>query len=258
MYHVITIPAFEDNYIWLIQHQDRCLVVDPGEAAPVLARVSALGLHLDAILLTHHHQDHIGGVSELQSHFPMAQIYGPTLDAMPSLHGQWLSDGEEINWHGLTFKVMHVPGHTLGHLAYYGQYHGQGMLFCGDTLFSAGCGRLFEGTPAQMYHSLRRLAALPDETLIYCAHEYTLANLRFAYAVEPNNLAIQRQLGLVSKLRQQGLPSLPTRLADERSFNVFLRCNEDSVKFSAEKYALKCVENPEDTFAILRSWKDVF
>ena len=132
------------------------------------------------------------------------------------------------------------------------------MLFCGDTLFSAGCGRLFEGTPAQMHASLQRLAALPDDTLIYCAHEYTLSNLRFAYAVEPDNQAIQQRIGLISKLRQQGLPSLPSRLGDEREFNVFLRCEQDSVKFSAEKHALKCLENPEDTFTVLRFWKDVF
>ena len=173
---------------------------------------------------------------------------------MPDHHGQWLEDGDQINWHGLALEVIHVPGHTRGHIA----YHGNGMLFCGDTLFSAGCGRLFEGTPEQMYHSLQRLAALPDETLIYCAHEYTLSNLRFAYAVEPDNPAIRDQIGLISKLRQQGLPSLPTRLEDERKFNVFLRCDLDSVKFSAEKKGLKCVENPVDTFTILRQWKDVF
>jgi hydroxyacylglutathione hydrolase len=173
---------------------------------------------------------------------------------MPEHHGQWLDDGDQINWHGLSLDVIHVPGHTRGHIA----YHGHGMLFCGDTLFSAGCGRLFEGTPAQMHDSLQRLAALPDDTLIYCAHEYTLSNLRFAYAVEPDNRAIQQRIGLISKLRQQGLPSLPSRLGDEREFNVFLRCEHDSVKFSAEKYALKCLENPEDTFAVLRSWKDVF
>ncbi len=149
---------------------------------------------------------------------------------MPDHHGQWLDDGDQINWHGLSLDVLHVPGHTLGHIAYYGQ----GMLFCGDTLFSAGCGRLFEGTPAQMHTSLQRLAALPDETLLYCAHEYTLSNLRFAHAVEPDNLAIQRQIGVISKLRQQGLPSLPSRLGDERNFNVFLRCDQHSVKLSAE------------------------
>ncbi|WP_250894682.1 hydroxyacylglutathione hydrolase, partial [Aeromonas dhakensis] len=185
---------------------------------------------------------------------PHARLYGPKLDPMPAYHGQWLDDGDQINWHGLSLEVIHVPGHTHGHIA----YHGHGMLFCGDTLFSAGCGRLFEGTPAQMFGSLQRLAALPDDTLIYCAHEYTLSNLRFAHAVEPDNQAIQHQIGLISKLHQQGLPSLPSRLGDEKRFNVFLRCELDSVKFSAEKHALKCVENPVDTFTILRSWKDVF
>lgn len=254
MYSVITIPAFSDNYIWLIRHENRCLVVDPGEAAPVLARLEALGLELDAILLTHHHKDHVGGVLELLGQFPHARLCGPKHDPMPDHQGQWLEDGDRIDWHGLSLEIMHLPGHTLGHIA----YHGNGMLFCGDTLFSAGCGRLFEGTPAQMYASLQRLAALPDDTLLYCAHEYTLSNLRFAHAVEPDNPAIQRQIGLISKLRQQGLPSLPSRLGDERHFNVFMRCEQDSVKFSAEKYALKCLENPEDTFATLRRWKDVF
>ncbi|HHQ4689469.1 TPA: hydroxyacylglutathione hydrolase [Aeromonas veronii] len=254
MYPVITVPAFNDNYIWLISHENHCLVVDPGETAPVLERLAALGLVLDAILLTHHHHDHVGGVGELLEQFPHARLYGPKLDPMPAHHGQWLEDGDQINWHGLALEVIHVPGHTRGHIA----YHGSGMLFCGDTLFSAGCGRLFEGTPEQMYHSLQRLAALPDDTLIYCAHEYTLSNLRFAYAVEPDNPAIRDQIGLISKLRQQGLPSLPSRLGDERRFNVFLRCELDSVKFSAEKQGLKCVENPVDTFTILRQWKDVF
>lgn len=254
MYTVITVPAFNDNYIWLIRHENHCLVVDPGEAAPVLERLEVLGLELDAILLTHHHRDHVGGVLELLQRFPHARLYGPTQDPMPDHQGQWLEDGDRIDWHGLSLDVLHVPGHTLGHIA----YHGNGMLFCGDTLFSAGCGRLFEGTPAQMYDSLQRLAALPDDTLVYCAHEYTLANLRFAHAVEPDNPAIQRQIGVISKLRQQSLPSLPSRLGDERHFNVFIRCEQDSVRFSAEKYALKCLENPEDTFAVLRAWKDVF
>ncbi len=254
MYTVITDPAFSDNYSWRIRHEHHSLVVDPGEAPPVLERLETLGLELDAILLTHHHRDHVGGVTDLLHHFPHARLYGPKHDPMPAHHGQWLDDGDQINWHGLSLDVLHIPGHTLGHIA----YHGHGMLFCGDTLFSAGCGRLFEGSPAQMYGSLQRLAALPDDTLLYCAHEYTLSNLRFAHTVEPDNLAIQRRIGAISKLRQQGLPSLPSRLGDERHFNVFLRCNEDSVKFSAEKYALKCLENPEDTFTVLRGWKDVF
>lgn len=254
MYPVITIPAFNDNYIWLIRHENHCLVVDPGDAVPVQARLDDLGLELDAILLTHHHHDHVGGVDALLKRYPKARLYGPKLSPLPDQHGQWLDEGDKIGWHDLTLTVMHVPGHTLGHIA----YHGSGMLFCGDTLFSGGCGRMFEGTPDQMHDSLMRLAALPDDTLVYCAHEYTLSNLRLCLVVEPDNLTLQKRIGQISKLRQQGLPSLPTRLGDEREFNVFLRCNEPNVKFSAEKQGMKYLENPVDTFAVLRRWKDTF
>lgn len=251
---VITIPAFNDNYIWLIRHENHCLVVDPGSAEPVLERLAALNLTLDAILITHHHKDHTGGVADLLAAFPLARLYLPQHDELPGLTGTRVEHGDTIRWHGLTLTVIHVPGHTRGHVAYYSD----GMLFCGDTLFSAGCGRLFEGTAEQMYDSLERLKSLPDETLIYPAHEYTMANLRFALAVEPDNPAITAYTREISKRRQQGVPSLPTRLELEKQVNVFLRCNHDSVKFSAEKYQLSQLDTPQEVFRVLRAWKDVF
>ena len=249
-----SIPAFQDNYIWVLNDETgRCLIVDPGEAAPVLKAIADNRWQPEAILLTHHHNDHVGGVADLCKQFPNLVVYGPQ-ETINKGATKIVADGDKIALLGQQFQVFATPGHTLGHICFYSAPY----LFCGDTLFSGGCGRLFEGTAAQMYQSLQRINTLPEETLICCAHEYTLSNLRFAHAVEPDNLAIQRRIGVISKLRQQGLPSLPSRLGDERHFNVFLRCNEDSVKFSAEKYALKCLENPEDTFTVLRGWKDVF
>lgn len=254
MYSVLTIPAFQDNYIWLIRQEKHCLVVDPGSAGPVLERLDSLGLALDAILLTHHHQDHTGGVTELLTAYPNARLYQPRHETQLHFDGTRVEEGDQIRWHDLTLSVLHVPGHTRGHVA----YHGGGMLFCGDTLFSAGCGRLFEGSAEEMYDSLQRLLALPDETRVYPAHEYTLSNLRFAHAVEPQNRKIAEIIKEISKLRQQGLPSLPTTLGRERDVNVFLRCHLDSVRFSAEKHALSQLDTPQKVFHTLRLWKDVF
>lgn len=254
MYQVITVPAFSDNYIWLICKDNHCLVVDPGCAGPVLERIAVLGLTLDAILITHHHQDHCGGVTELLEQAPNARLYLPRHETTLGLDGIRVDEGDEIHWHGLTLQVMHLPGHTHGHVAYYGG----GMLFCGDTLFSAGCGRLFEGSPEQLHHSLQRIGELPGQTRLYPAHEYTLSNLRFAITVEPDNPAIAAALREVSKLRQQGVPSLPTTLQREKEINVFLRCEHDSVKFSAEKHVYSPLDTPQLVFKTLRQWKDVF
>lgn len=245
------IPAFKDNYIWLLRRGSRAVAVDPGEAAPVLARLQDGGLQLDAILVTHHHADHQGGVAELlrQGQVP---VFGPASESITG-RSQPLSGGERIRVLGEECEVLAVPGHTAGHVA----YCLAGRVFCGDTLFGGGCGRLFEGTPAQMAASLARLAALPDATLIHCAHEYTAANLRFALAVEPGNAAVAARIAAVEACRQAGRPSVPSTLAEEKATNPFLRCAEPAVIAAAQRRQPEAVD-PVAVFAALRAWKDVF
>ncbi len=245
------IPAFKDNYIWLLRDGDRAAVVDPGDAAPVMAHLQSEGLQLEAILITHHHADHQGGVQALVDYW-QPQVFGPELESITGCTAP-LSGGESICVLGQDFSVLAVPGHTRGHLAYLMP----GAVFCGDTLFGAGCGRLFEGTPQQMAESLAKLAALPDSTLIYCAHEYTEANLRFALAVEPENRAIQRRREAVAEARARGAATVPSTLAEEKSSNPFLRCAEAAVAAAARQ------RNPEaksalEVFAALREWKNNF
>ena len=251
MFEVTPIPAFKDNYIWLLAAAGRAVVVDPGDAAPVIAALHSRGLVLDAILVTHHHADHQGGVAELLQHWPVA-VHAP---AGESITGRThpCRGGELLDLLGSRIEVIAVPGHTLGHLAYYVA----GRLFCGDTLFGAGCGRLFEGTPEQMHASLQRIAALPDDTLIHCAHEYTEANLRFALAVEPDNPAVVERVQRVAAQRAAGLPSVPSTLAEEKASNPFLRCGEAAViRAVGENPAV----NPPAAaiFAALRSWRNNF
>jgi hydroxyacylglutathione hydrolase len=211
-------------------------------------------LELRAILVTHHHPDHVGGVRALAERYS-AEVFGPAREALPCKF-QPLEGGAIVSLAGLglEFDVMDVPGHTLGHIA----YHGHGALFCGDTLFSAGCGRLFEGTPAQMLDSLDRIAALPDETLVYCAHEYTLGNLRFAAAVEPGNADVLETLDAVRALRSRDAITLPTTLGHERRINPFLRCREPAVRAAAEARAGRPLAATSDVFAVVRGWKDEF
>jgi len=257
MQPVLHVRAFEDNYIWVIRGNSRthAALVDPGDAAPVLAALSGLGIQPAAILCTHHHGDHVGGIPELLQHFPALPVYGPAHENIETLTHP-LDDNDEVLLPDLDLKlrVLEVPGHTRGHLAYYGH----GWLFCGDTLFSAGCGRLFEGTAAQMHSSLARLAALPGDTQVYCAHEYTLANLRFAQAVEPDNADIATYRRTVEARRSRDEPTVPSRLQQELRINPFLRCAVPEVRAKVEKHAGIPLPDSLSVFAAVRSWKDNF
>ncbi|MGQ0429724.1 MAG: hydroxyacylglutathione hydrolase [Gammaproteobacteria bacterium] len=257
MLDVQPIPAFQDNYIWMIRGLgDRAAVavVDPGDAAPVRARLGDEGLTLAAILATHHHADHVGGAAELAATTGCA-VFGPARERLP-LEVLRLSGGDraQLPALGLEFAVMDVPGHTAGHIAYYGH----GALFCGDTLFSAGCGRLFEGTAEQMLASLDAFASLPDATRVFCGHEYTLANLRFASAVDAGNADIADYARKAADLRASGRPTLPSTIGLEKRVNPFLRSRLENVKLSAERRAGRPLSNPVAVFAEIRSWKDTF
>ncbi|WP_198650244.1 hydroxyacylglutathione hydrolase [Oceanimonas marisflavi] len=256
MMNVTPLRAFNDNYIWLIGNGRQAAVVDPGDAAPVEAALAERGLELSAILITHHHHDHTGGVRELLAAWPDATLYAPAAERLPAPGAIALKEGDTVSLPALdlALQVMEVPGHTLGHIAYYGA----GMLFCGDTLFSGGCGRLFDGTPEQMHRSLSRLAALPDNTHVYCTHEYTQANLAFCYAVEPDNTALLNYMKEVAKLRQQDVPTLPSAISREKAVNVFLRTAEPAVRAAAQVEAMEELNEDCQVFAALRRWKDHF
>ena len=251
MFEVLLIPAFNDNYIWLLVRDGRAAVVDPGDATPVIARLEALQLQLDAVLVTHHHADHQGGVAELTERWH-PRVFGPEQESITGCSDP-LSGGEKITVLGQTVDVIPVGGHTRGHIA----YHVPGAVFCGDTLFGAGCGRLFEGTPAQMCASLARLAALPDETKIYCAHEYTETNLRFALAVEPQNAALRERAERVARMRAAGLPTIPSTLREEKATNPFLRCGEAAVITAARAHGAVDA-SPVAIFAAIRGWRNSF
>jgi hydroxyacylglutathione hydrolase len=253
---LIPIPAFDDNYIWMLHDESRALVVDPGDARPVFEALTERGLTLEAILVTHHHNDHTGGVQALRQ-ATGAQVFGPALERMPEPL-QRLNEGDVITALGLRFSVMHVPGHTAGHIAYYGEVPTLNpVLFCGDTLFSAGCGRLFEGTPAQMLASLTRLATLPDATRVCCAHEYTLSSLRFALVVEPDNADLISYQERAQELRRHLQPTLPSSIALEKAVNPFLRTHVPAVTHAVQQ---RCPHTTDavSVFAALRTWKDQF
>ena len=257
MLKVSPIRAFSDNYIWMIHglpDPNAVAVVDPGDAEPVTRALRTAGLQLHAILITHHHPDHIGGVEQLVREFG-APVYAPATESIPG-QPQKLREGDRVSLPtlGLQFDVLDVPGHTAGHIAYVGH----GSLFCGDTLFSAGCGRLFEGTAEQMHLSLSKLGSLDPSTRIYCTHEYTLSNLRFAQAVEPNNQAVQTYLQACRDKLQRTEPTLPSTLELEHKVNPFLRCHTQSVKQAAEAHVGRALDSHVAVFAAVRAWKDGF
>jgi len=251
---ITPIAAFADNYIWLLQRGDHAVVVDPGDAAPVLAALQQRQCNLDAIVVTHHHADHVGGVAHLEQAFG-ATVYGPARSPYAPI-GVRLRDGDRATLLGLEFGVFEVPGHTLDHIALFSPE--LEALFCGDTLFACGCGRLFEGTAEQMHASLDRIGRLPDATRIYCAHEYTSANIRFALAVEPDNVALVRRSQECARLRQQGLPTVPSDLALERATNPFLRCDQATVRAAVIRQRPGTGSELTAIFAALRGWKDGF
>jgi len=256
MLQVTPVRAFSDNYIWLIhspRNSRRVVAVDPGDAAPVEQALANSKLELGAILLTHHHADHVGGVAVLL-HKHAVPVFGPASEAVPG-NPVRLREGDAValNELGLQFEVLDVPGHTAGHIAYVGH----GAVFCGDTLFSAGCGRLFEGTAEQMAGSLAKLASLPDDTSVYCAHEYTVSNLLFGLAVEPNNDETRTYLEECRSRRAQDKATVPSSMRRERNVNPFLRCHKETVKQAAEARAGRGL-NRTEIFAVIRQWKDGF
>jgi len=255
MFSVLTIPAFNDNYIWLIKdsQSQRCIVVDPGDANPVLAILEELSLEIEAILITHHHQDHTGGVDTLLATNPNIKVFCKA----PLFKGAILVDeGSQLSFfeQRLTLNVWQVAGHTLDHIVYFNEQ----MLFCGDTLFSGGCGRLFEGSYEQMLKALSRLSTLPDETNVYCAHEYTQNNLVFALHVEPNNSDLIEYIKQVSKWRQQGLPSIPTTIKREKLINPFLRTLKPELINHLQALLAKPITPGLNCFEELRVYKDIF
>jgi hydroxyacylglutathione hydrolase len=250
------IHAFEDNYIWVLRQQDNpyCVVVDPGQHQPVTAYLETNHLKLEAILITHKHGDHIGGVPFLKQQ-TNCLVIGPENDGIQGLDETKVEgDTATLALSNISYRVIDVPGHTLGHIA----YHIEDNLFCGDTLFVAGCGRVFEGTMHQMYHSLSKLAKLPDETSVYCAHEYTLANLDFAVTVEPNNQDLIHYQQVARKNRQDGQATVPSTLGLEKSINPFLRCQKPAIIQSASIRAGKQLGDPVSVFESIRQWKNVF
>ncbi len=252
MLTISNIPALNDNYIWLLINDDKhCAVVDPSEAAPVLEQLEQQSLTLDAILVTHHHHDHTGGIDELIKHYPDVIVYGPRTPKIPQVT-EPLTDGQKFNLFKQEVTTIQLSGHTYDHIGFYIK----DMVFCGDTLFSGGCGRLFEGSPAQMFDALAKLSSLPDKTKVYCGHEYTQANLKFAQVIEPNNAILNEYAKKVDELREKGQSTLPTTIGQEKAINPFMRTQVPAVKSAVSIFAK---DNSDlETFSALRRWKDNF
>lgn len=255
MRSMFPIPAFTDNYIWVWVDgvKKQAIVVDPGDAAPVLAFLDQKQLTLNAILVTHKHHDHTGGIPALLSAFPKASVFSHPVEQVAQTT-QFVSDNNVFNIDQHKFRVIAIPGHTLGHIAYYCKP----VLFCGDTLFTNGCGRIFEGTAEQMLDSLKKLMALPDDTLIYCGHEYTLSNIKFALHVEPNNHELQKRFEETKKLRAQNKPTVPSTMKLEKVTNPFLRCHSPDIIQNVSEHVGKKLNSEVDVFSELRQWKNNF
>jgi hydroxyacylglutathione hydrolase len=254
MSDIFPIPALRDNYIWALHNRQHAVVVDPGEAAPVLSWLKARQLDLAAILCTHHHGDHTGGISELLEVYNVP-VYAPQAENIPGTTRP-LADGDrvELTELGITLAVLDIRGHTRGHIA----YSAAGYVFCGDTLFGCGCGRIFEGTAEQLHRALKRLAAMPENTLVYCAHEYTEANIRFALVCDPDNPRLKQRAGEARALRAAGLPTLPSTIGLEKATNPFLRCGAPAIIQAAHQSGNLADEGELAVFTALRSWKDQF
>ncbi len=261
MWHVQAIPAFADNYLWLLTSDgSNCAaIVDPGDAVPVLEALQKNALELSAILITHHHADHIGGVKQLIEHYPKVQVYGPEDSRIPMVQHRVREQSRfTLDFLQASFEVMEVPGHTTTHIAYYADASHSVVprLFCGDTVFACGCGRLFEGTPLQMHASLSKIKALPPTTEIYCAHEYTLDNIAFAKWVEPDNASLLAREQEAKALRKVGKYTVPSQLAYECQTNPFLRFDQPDVIKAAERYAGQTLNTEAKVFGAVRHWKD--
>lgn len=258
MLNIIPILAFKDNYIWLLHNRRHAVAVDPGDAKPVRAWLDAHKIRLAAILCTHHHADHSGGICELVEVYNVP-AYGPQHENIPCVsHAVGGSDVVQIKELGIMLDVLDIPGHTRGHVAYQFSLPGVDGVFCGDTLFGCGCGRLFEGTAAQLLHSLQRLAQMPDNTQVYCAHEYTEANIRFALACEPGNAQLKHREADARALRADGQPTLPSTIGLEKATNPFLRCTQPEIVRTAHRNGPAMSSDELAVFTALREWKNHF
>ncbi len=259
MAHIITVPAFSDNYIWLVcdDKQEKAAIVDPGDAKPVIAALKNNNITPVALLITHFHSDHVGGIAELLAEYPNLPVYGPHSERIPHITTK-LSGDETIRIDEIDaeFKVMNVYGHTAGHIAYFTEAGGQNRLFCGDTIFAGGCGRVFNGTMEQLHDSLAKIAELPEDTLLYCAHEYTMANLGFAKWVEPDSADLLAREKTAQAMRDNNQQTVPSLLSLEKSTNPFLRTHLDHIVEKVATATGKTLNNSTEVFAAMRTWKD--